>query len=105
MLCCNALFCCGCICILYKCVSHSKDEFLLQEDDPLVVQELERRVQRLEGRSEKGAASTGEKWKEQHATLAEQLGVQWPLSPSTALQESPWYKTLPPREQQAVNSF
>ena len=78
---------------------------MLPPDDEGVLEELSRRLARLEKGSDapKGGAG-GEKWKEQHQALAESLGVQWPLTPSAEVLASEWYKTLPEREQQAGHS-
>jgi site-specific DNA-cytosine methylase len=89
-------------------VPQRRDHFLLKDDDRVVLAELnhrlnagDRRAQR-KASSEPGPSSSGDKWREQHSNLAEQLGVKWPLTPSTHLTQSRWFEALPDREQQAT---
>ncbi|CAL1145414.1 unnamed protein product [Cladocopium goreaui] len=74
------------------------DHFLLKDDDRVVLAELNRRLNAGDRRaqrkasSEPGPSSSGDKWREQHSNLAEQLGVKWPLTPSTQLTQSRWFE-------------
>ena len=64
--------------------------------------ELKRRVDADEKKSQSSTAS--EKWVDSHSSMAESMGVQWPLSASVKLQSSSWIKTLPRREQEVLTA-
>ncbi|CAK9075783.1 unnamed protein product, partial [Durusdinium trenchii] len=76
------------------------ETFLLDDDNAFVMYELKRRVDADEKKSQSSTAS--EKWVDSHSSMAESMGVQWPLSASVKLQSSSWFKTLPRREQEVV---
>ena len=73
-------------------------DMLLADDHTAVMSELERR-QKAQGNKKTGSVA----WKDQHSTLAEQYGVQWPLSVPESLDAAPWFRVLPDREREASN--
>lgn len=85
---------------------NAQDNFLLNDEDPQVTAERSRRLEKRTKKAEgSGSVSASDKWREQHSSLAEHIGVKWPLTPSDLLPRSDWYRTLPEREQQAPPHF
>ena len=92
----DVYFCVIFIVVVLVGAPYPKD-MLLADDHPLVMSELERR-QKAQGNKKTGSVA----WKDQHSTLAEQYGVQWPLSVPESLNAAPWFRVLPEREREAI---
>ncbi|CAK9066604.1 unnamed protein product [Durusdinium trenchii] len=77
---------------------------MLSNSDKWVVEELDRRraKQKSIDDNQKDKTADSARWPEQHSTLAEKYGVQWPLQPSAELAASEWFNILPPREKEVL---
>ncbi|CAK9032499.1 unnamed protein product [Durusdinium trenchii] len=89
------------------------DIFLLNDDDPDVFAELDRRTKsrekkkqdlekRMQEQPAESAQAKGEKWKDLHMQIAASRNMQWPIKIPHDLRDNDWFKTLPLREQEIV---
>ncbi|CAL1159882.1 unnamed protein product [Cladocopium goreaui] len=104
---------------LFRLPCVDPDKFLLDDDDPAVMKELDRRRsvraradqpkepeknQKKDTAGDKGTTEEKEKdqskWQATHQELAEKRGIQWPLTVPDELSKSEWFSTLNAREQE-----
>ena len=89
------------------------EDFLLDNDHPDVIAELQRRQKDTEAAAGEGGGEdddegvtvpdTTTKWQSAHMQAAEKLGVVWPFQTVPSFEDDAWFQTLTAREQELVS--